>query len=116
MRLRSVALIPMLTLLAVTAHCQASHSAALTWTASATSGATYQVLRSASATGSFTQIATGVTGLTYTDSGLSASTQYCYEVIAQSTGNSDSAPSNVVCGSTLQNQTAPPGALTVIFK
>lgn len=116
MKLRSLSLLPLLLALSTLGTCQTSHSAALSWTASSTTGATYQVLRASSATGTFTAISTGITGLTFTDTGLAANTQFCYEVVAQSTGNTDSAPSNVVCGSTLQNQTAPPGTLTVVFK
>ncbi len=57
----------------------------LTWTASSTSGVTYSVFRST--TSGFTpsasnQIATGQTGTTYSDSGLTASTTYDYIVEA----------------------------------
>ncbi len=103
-------------LLSISATCQTTHSAALSWPTSPTAGATYNVLRSSTATGTFTTVQAGVTGLTFTDSGLAANTQFCYEVTASSQGAADSVPTNVVCGTTGKDQTAPPGTLVVIFK
>lgn len=103
-------------LLAMSATCQTTHSAALSWQASTTPNVTYNVLRASSQAGPFTSIQTGVTGLTFTDSNLAANTQFCYEVTASATGMADSAPTNIVCGTTGQNQAAAPGTLVIIFK
>lgn len=104
-------------LLSVAGQCQTTaHSATLSAPASATTGATYNVLRSTSSTGTFTAIATALAAPSYVDQNLPANTQFCYEMTASSVGNSDSAPTNIQCGTTGQNQTAPPGTLTVIFK
>ena len=51
----------------------------LSWTASPTA-TTYTIYRSSSNSGFTTSIATGVSSATYSDTGLSASTQYYYEV------------------------------------
>lgn len=103
-------------LLSISATCQTTHSASLSWPASPTAGATYNVMRASTAAGPFTTVQAGVTSLTFTDSGLAANTQFCYEVTASSQGAADSAPTNVVCGTTGKDQTAPPGTLVVIFK
>ena len=85
----------------------------LSWTASTTSGVTYTVYRST--TSGFTasaanQIATGLAGLTYADSGLAASTTYYYLAKASgSTGTSTS--SNQATATTQAPPPNPPSAL-----
>jgi hypothetical protein len=79
----------------------------LNWTASTTSGVTYTIFRST--TSGFTasaanQIATGLTTLTYADSGLTASTTYYYLAQANNAGGA-SASSNQATATT---QAAPP--------
>ncbi|MFO8008326.1 MAG: hypothetical protein R6V05_11400, partial [Candidatus Brocadiia bacterium] len=46
------------------------------------------------------QIATDVTSSSYSDTGLSASTQYCYTVTAVDTSSNESAESNQACATT----------------
>src|SRR5213079_2008897 len=74
----------------------------LAWTASPTSGVTYNVY--ASLTGGFVpspanRIATGVTTTSYSHTGLSASTAYFYLVTARNT-NGESAASNQATATT----------------
>lgn len=80
----------------------------LTWTASPTSGVTYSVFRST--TSGFTpsssnQIASGVSGTSFSDSGLAASTAYFYLVEAANSGGT-SAPSNQTSATTQPGTTA----------
>ncbi|MBV8115512.1 MAG: immunoglobulin domain-containing protein, partial [Silvibacterium sp.] len=60
----------------LTATAASSSQINLNWTASTTSGVTYTVLRNGTA------VANGLTGTTYTDTGLTASTTYTYTVEA----------------------------------
>ncbi len=53
----------------------------LTWTDNSANEYGFEIMRSTSATGTFTQVAT-VAGTSYTDSGLLANTKYFYEVRA----------------------------------
>jgi hypothetical protein len=79
----------------------------VSWTASA--GATsYTLLRSAAIGGTFTTLASGITGTTYTDSGLTPGTEYAYEVEAVSGGGTSAASSAVAYATA----SAPPSALT----
>jgi fibronectin type 3 domain-containing protein len=78
----------------------------LSWTASTTSGVTYTVYRST--TNGFTassgnQIASGLTAVTYADSGLAASTTYYY--LAQAVGSTGTSASSNQASATTQ---APP--------
>jgi len=52
-----------------------------------------------------TLVESGVSGLTYTDIGLEASTQYCYYVTQILEGGEESLPSNVECATTLPGGT-----------
>lgn len=83
-------------------HAQAAgaHSATLNWTASSAPGVTYAVRRGTTQGGAKSVIATGVTAVTYIDSGLAANQAVCYDVIAQMPGVPDSAPTNDWCGTT----------------
>jgi hypothetical protein len=76
----------------LTATAASSTAINLAWTASPTPGVTYNVFRSTTSTftpGASNQIASGVNGLTYADSGLVGSTTYYYYVKAvNSTGTS----------------------------
>lgn len=94
-----------------------AHQVVLTWGASPDAGAnsslTYGIYRNAGVcpTGTpsgFTQVATGVTALTYTDSSITPGS-FCYYVIAQLNG-SQSAPSNLVVAAILP---LPAGSLVV---
>lgn len=71
------------------------HHIILSWTASATSGATYNVYRSVTSGAelSSSPIATGVTGSSYNDPSVSRGTTYYYQMTAQ-VGAAQSAPSN----------------------
>jgi endoglucanase Acf2 len=74
----------------------------LSWTASSTSGVTYNVYRSTAsgfAISSATRIATGVTGTTFSNTGLSASTTFFYLVTAVN-ANGESVPSNQASATT----------------
>jgi len=65
---------------------------ALNWSAS-TGATSYNVKRSTTSGGTFTTIATGVTGTTYTDTGLTNGTTYYYVVTAvNSAGESGNSP------------------------
>jgi hypothetical protein len=67
----------------------------LTWTASTDDGyvAGYQIYREGS-------LISTTTGTQFTDSGLSAETQYCYTVLAFDGGGKQSAPSGQACATT----------------
>jgi endoglucanase Acf2 len=74
----------------------------LSWTASATAGVTYNVYRSTSsgfAISAATRIATGVSGTTFSNTGLSASTTFFYLVTATNT-NGESGASNQASATT----------------
>lgn len=103
-------------LLSIMATCQTTHQAVLNWAASSQSGVTYNVLRGSAPGGAKTTIKTGLSALTFTDAGLTANTQYCYQVTASATGQNDSAPSNEVCGTTGKDTTAAPGVLTITIQ
>ncbi len=79
----------------------------LTWTASSTA-TSYNVYRGT------TQIASNVTGTSYTDSNLSYSTQYCYTVKGNCQGGILSDPSNQSCATTENPCNAPTGLTTSI--
>lgn len=71
-----------------------SHVVNLSWTASSTSGVSaYNVYRGMSST-SLAQIATGVTGVSYTDANVTAGTTYYYAITALAAGQ-ESADSNL---------------------
>jgi endoglucanase Acf2 len=74
----------------------------LSWTASSTAGVTYNVYRSTTSGFSIstaTRIASGVTGTTFANTGLSASTTFFYLVTAAN-GNGESVPSNQASATT----------------
>jgi endoglucanase Acf2 len=74
----------------------------LSWTASATAGVTYNIYRSTSsgfAISAATRIATGVSGTTFSNTGLSASTTFFYLVTAAN-ANGESASSNQASAAT----------------
>lgn len=93
---------------------QTTHSATLTWSASASNNVTYNVLRSAVPGGTKTVIKSGITLLTFVDTPLTGNQQECYQVTASATGLLDSAPTNEVCITTPKDQAGAPGALTVV--
>ena len=64
-----------------------THSVVLTWTASPTSGVTYNVYRSTtSGSCKTTTVATGLTVLTFTDNAVTNGATYFYSVDAQNGG------------------------------
>jgi hypothetical protein len=69
-----------------------AHTVALTWNASTSSNVvSYRVYRSTGTSTSYTQIATGIVTLAYTDSNVSSGTTYSYVVTAvDSNGNESS--------------------------
>jgi hypothetical protein len=79
----------------------------LTWTASTTAGVTYSVFRSTTpgfAAGSGNQIASGLSGTSYSDMGLTAATTYYYLVKANNSSGSSLA-SNQASATTLGGAT-----------
>lgn len=72
---------------------------ALTWTASPTSGATYNIYRTTTSgtcpttVSGYTSIISGVTGTSYSDTTATSVAVYCY-VVTASGGGLQSAPSN----------------------
>jgi hypothetical protein len=79
----------------------------LSWTASTTSGATYSIFRSTTsgfAPSSGNQIASGVSGTTFSNTGLAASTTYFYLVEAVDSGGT-SAASNQASATTQAGST-----------
>lgn len=58
---------------------QATHSTVFTWTASTSTGATYNAYKQAACAGPFVKINTApITGLTFTDSGMADGETNCY--------------------------------------
>jgi hypothetical protein len=72
----------------------AQHTVALSWTASTTSGATYNVYRQQACSGNFAKInTTAVATTTFTDAAVAPGETYCYQVTAVSSGL-ESTPTN----------------------
>jgi hypothetical protein len=81
----------------------------LTWTASTTSGVTYNIYRSTTPgflPSASNRIASGITGTNLSDTGLQANTAYCYLATAENSSAMESAPSNQSCAG---GTTPPPG-------
>ena len=79
----------------LTATAASSSQINLSWTASSTSGATYSVYRSTTSgftPGSGNLVASGITGTTYSNTGLAASTTYYY--VVQAVNSAGSSPSS----------------------
>ncbi|GMK42398.1 hypothetical protein PCCS19_54580 [Paenibacillus sp. CCS19] len=85
----------------------------LTWTASS-GAASYNVKRAAVSGGAFTTIATGATGTTYTDTGLTNGTTYNYVVSAVNSAG-ESANSSAA-SATPAGSTTTPSSLVVQYK
>ncbi|HKI06511.1 MAG TPA: hypothetical protein VKK31_31320 [Thermoanaerobaculia bacterium] len=76
-------------------------------------GATsYNVYRSMTSGGPYTQIASGITGMTFSSTGLSCGTTYYYVVRAVSSAGCESANSNQATAATPTTVTAAPTGLT----
>lgn len=119
MKIRSAGIASMVALLMFAHTCSAQaapHQAVLTWGASPTPNSTYSVKRSTVSGGPYTTLKTGVAALTYTDSGLSSATNFCWIITATAPGFTESIPSNEKCGTTGQDQTASPGQLGVVVQ
>jgi len=86
----------------------------LTWTAS-TGAASYNVKRAAASGGAFTTIAAGVTGTTYTDTGLTNGTTYYYVVSAVNSAG-ESANSSAANATPVGGGTLPTSSLVVQYK
>ncbi|MFT7506865.1 MAG: prepilin-type N-terminal cleavage/methylation domain-containing protein, partial [Acidimicrobiales bacterium] len=79
----------------------------LSWNANTESDlAEYTLFRRIGSSGSFSQIASGLTTSNYTDTGLSNSTQYFYRITATDTSNNESGNSNTANAITID--TIPP--------
>lgn len=94
-----------------------AHQTVLNWSASGTTGATYNVYKQPACTGSFTKAATGLTVLTWTDTGLADGAVTCYYITAQAPGAAESSPSNTIKAITPSSTpapavTLPPGTAT----
>ena len=76
------------------------HGINLSWTASVTPGVTYNVYRSGGSGGPYTQIASGLAVLSFTNSGLPSSTTFYY-VVTSVDVNGESSYSNQASATTL---------------
>jgi hypothetical protein len=97
---------------------QSTHSNALSWGASTSTGATYNVYKDHGCAGAFVKLTTApIAALTYTDAGMADGEVNCYLVTAAvGAGESAQAESTVVRAVTPtvtpgQAAVAPPGAL-----
>ncbi|MDZ7303603.1 MAG: fibronectin type III domain-containing protein [candidate division KSB1 bacterium] len=96
----------------LTATAVSSSQINLAWTDNASNEDGFKIERAAALGGPYTQIATvGANVTTYADTGLTASTQYCYRVRAYNAGG-NSSYSNEACATTLSNLPAAPSNLT----
>lgn len=85
----------------------------LTWVDNSTDETGFKIERKTGTGGTFAQIATQVPNVTgFLDSGLAASTQYCYRVRATNAGG-DSAYSNEACATTQAGPPSLPGAFSL---
>ena len=77
-----------------------AHAANLSWTASTTSGVTYNVYRATASTGPFTTPlnTSPITGTTYKDTTVTTGQTYYYVVTAVASGGTQSADSSVAQG------------------
>lgn len=90
------------------------HTIILTWNASTTSGATYNVYRATVSGGPYTKINTSaVTTTTYTDANGAAGTKYFYVVTAVDAGGFESPFSNEASATFLALPAAPTGLAAV---
>jgi YD repeat-containing protein len=88
-----------------------SPTVTVSWTAPAGGAASYKVERGASQYGPWTQIASGVTALSYTDSSVSPNVTYWYQVRATNTGGLDGNYSSAASVTTaVDPEVAVPGA------
>jgi fibronectin type 3 domain-containing protein len=78
----------------VTSQIRGTSSVLLTWTASTTQGVTYNIYRSEVSGGPYSQIATGVNAVTYTDNKVQHKHTYYYVATAVDGSNNESVYSN----------------------
>ena len=91
--MRKIALATFLALAFFVVSAKAQFDVSLSWTASSTSGVTYNVYRQQACSGNFQEISTGTATTTYIDSAVASGETYCYYVTAISAGI-ESMPSN----------------------
>ena len=94
----------------------AQHTVALSWTASTTSGVTYNVYRQQACSGNFARInSSAVTSTTYADSVVAPGETYCYQVTAvlSSVESTPAGPAPAtIPGTSTQSSTLQPAAKT----
>lgn len=96
---------------------QTTHFADLTFGASSTPGATYNVYQApglCSANGTFVKVGNTAT-LTFHVANLAAKTPYSW-IVKATDGTDEAAPTNCSDGTTLKDPVAPAGSLLVIVK
>jgi hypothetical protein len=95
----------------------AQHTVTLSWTASVTSGVTYNVYRQQACSGNFAQInSSAVTATAFTDSAVAPGETYCYQVTASLSGveSTVSSPASAtIPAAPPQSLTSPANARTV---
>ena len=88
-----------------------AHTVTLSWTASTTSGSTYNVYRQQACSGNFAQIASALSATAYLDGAVTPGETYCYEVTAAASGMestaSNPAPATIPATSPTQQGTTP---------
>jgi len=114
MRQRKLALGVILPALCFATYAADAHTVTLSWTASTTSGATYNVYRQQACSGNFAQIASAVSATAYIDGAVTNGETYCYEVTAVASSiesaASNPAPATIPAASAQQQGSAPAAA------
>jgi len=103
----------------LTATAVSSSQINLSWTASTTTGVTYDLYRSTGASGGTAAKLATVSGTSFGDTGLTASTTYNYYVVTKNSSGMASAPTNTVSATTQAAPVPPattPGTLTGTIK
>jgi fibronectin type 3 domain-containing protein len=108
--MKRIAFVLIALLFAISAFAQAAvHKNTLSWAASTTPSATYNVYKAGSCAGTFTRVNTvPITTPTFVDSGMADGAVNCYYVTAVAPGMGESPQSNFVLATTPTSQPAPP--------
>ena len=85
----------LLSMMQLAVSCPSSHKVILNWNASTTSGVVYKVYRGASSGGPYSNIASNIQQLTYTDDPVPSGVTIYY-VVTATKGNLESAYSNEI--------------------